>query len=173
VTDAKPAADEIGRLYPAVYRRFHVSRRPVDGSDLTPRMLGVLHHLSVAGPLTLGELATHLGLSKATATELVTRVQERGLVDRMRDQRDQRRVYVWLTELGQQRANAHARVLADDELLAAVGRMAPADRDSLINGLRALLAAADPKEPNDDDTDLRELRNADAQRRGPRARPPR
>ena len=154
MTDAKAAADEIGRLYPAVYRRFHVSRRPVDGSDLTPRMLGVLHHLSVGGPLTLGELATHLGLSKATATELVTRIQERGLVDRMRDERDQRRVYVWLTELGRQRANSHARVLADDELLATVGRMTLTDRESLISGLRALLAAADVKEPNDDNSGL-------------------
>jgi DNA-binding MarR family transcriptional regulator len=154
VTDAKIAADEIGRLYPAVYRRFHVSRRPIAGSDLTPRMLGVLHHLAAGGPLTLGELATHLSLSKATATELVTRVQERGLVDRMRDERDRRRVYVWLTEHGRQRANAHARVLADDELLAAVDRMTPTDRASLINGLHALLAAADLKEPNDDNPEL-------------------
>ena len=154
MTDAKAAAEQIGRLYPAVYRRFHVSRRPVGGSDLTPRMLGVLHHLSAGGPLTLGELATHLGLSKATATELVTRVEERGLVDRLRDDRDRRRVYVWLTDLGRQRADAHARVLADDELLAAVDRMAATDRESLISGLRALLAAADAKEPEDDDRDL-------------------
>jgi len=61
-------------------------------------MLGVLHHLSASGPLTVGELATHLGLSKATATELVTRVQERGLVDRMRDERDQRRVKRYLRQ---------------------------------------------------------------------------
>jgi len=154
VTGARTAADEIGRLYPAVYRRFHVSRRPVGGSDLTPRMLGVLHHLSASGPLTLGELATHLGVSKATATELVTRVEERGLVDRMRDERDRRRVYVWLTEHGRQRASSHARVLADDELLAAVRRMAATDRESLINGLRALLAAADRKEREDDSTEL-------------------
>ena len=154
VTDPKAAADEIGRLYPAVYQRFHVSRRPVGGSDLTPRMLGVLHHLSASGPLTLGELATHLNLSKATATELVTRVEERGLVDRMRDERDRRRVYVWLTEHGRQRADSQARVLADDELLAAVGRMTLNDRRSLINGLRALLAAADVKEPKDDNAEL-------------------
>jgi DNA-binding MarR family transcriptional regulator len=155
VPDPKTAADEIGRLYPAVYRRFHVSRRPVDGSDLTARMVGVLHHLSASGPLAVGELATHLGLSKATTTELVTRVEERGLVDRMRDDRDRRRVYVWLTETGRQRAASHARVLADDELLAAVGRMAPDDRASLITGLRALLSAADPtKEPNDGRTEV-------------------
>src|SRR5690242_10041567 len=113
-------------------------------------MLGVLHHLSVAGPLTVGELATHLGLSKATTTELVTRVAERGLVDRMRDDRDRRRVYLWLTETGRQRAAAHARVLADEELLAAVARMTPHDRASLITGLRALLSAADPPKELDD-----------------------
>jgi DNA-binding MarR family transcriptional regulator len=113
-----------------------------------------LHHLSASGPLTLGELATHLNLSKATATELVTRVEERGLVDRMRDERDRRRVYVWLTEHGRQRADSQARVLADDELLAAVGRMTLNDRRSLINGLRALLAAADVKEPKDDNAEL-------------------
>ena len=138
VSDAKTAADEIGRLYPAVYRRFHVSRRPVGGSDLTPRMLGVLHHLSASGPLTLGELATHLNLSKATATELVTRVEERGLVDRMRDERDRRRVYVRQEEGD----DAEREVV---ELLAAVGRMSLNDRTSLINGLRALLAAAEPQ----------------------------
>jgi len=150
VPDPQEAAGEIGRLYPAVYRRFHVSRRPVGDSDLTPRMLGVLHHLAGSGPLTVGELATHLGLSKATTTELVSRVEERGLIDRMRDERDRRRVYVWLTEVGRRRtaasAGAHARVLADDALVAAVRRMTPADRHALIHGLRALLRAADNHE---------------------------
>jgi hypothetical protein len=32
--------------------------------------------------------------------------------------------------------------------------MAATDRESLISGLRALLAAADAKEPEDDDRDL-------------------
>jgi DNA-binding MarR family transcriptional regulator len=120
-----------------------VSRRPVDGSDLTPRMVAVIQHLAAGGPLTVGELAVHLRLSKATTTELVNRVEERGLVDRMRDDRDRRRVFVWLTDKGRQRAGAHAKVLSGDTLLGAVRRMAPADRNRLITGLRALLSAAD------------------------------
>src|SRR5215475_5237268 len=146
MADPESAAAEIGRLYPAVYRRFHVSRQHLAGSDLTPRMLAVVQHLAGAGPLTVGELAAHLGLSKATTTELVNRVEERGLIDRMRDDRDRRRVYVWLTDVGRKQARrhsaAHARVLAEDALLAAVRRMPPADRDALIHGLRALLAAS-------------------------------
>jgi DNA-binding MarR family transcriptional regulator len=148
MTDPAEAAAEIGRLYPAVYRRFHVSRRPVGGSDLTPRMLAVVQHLAAAGPLTVGELATHLRLSKATATELVNRVEERGLIDRLRDDRDRRRVFVWLTDKGREQAAAHGRVLSDDTLRVAVARMAPADRTRLISGLRALLAAADDTKEN-------------------------
>jgi DNA-binding MarR family transcriptional regulator len=150
MTDPTEAAAEIGRLYPAVYRRFHVSHRPVDGGDLTPRMLAVVQHLAASGPLTVGELATHLRLSKAAATELVNRVEERGLIDRLRDDRDRRRVFVWLTDKGRDRASAHAQVLADDELRIAVRRMSPTARTRLISGLRALLAAADrPDEPKE------------------------
>ncbi len=147
--DANDAADiqalaaELGRLYPAVYRRFHVSHHALPGADVTPRMLSALHHLAASGPLTIGELVTHLGLSKSTTTELVDRLEAKGLVDRMRDERDQRRVFIWLTDAGRARAAAYARVLEDEALAKALARMAPASRLHLIEGLRALLRAAD------------------------------
>ncbi|HEY7483355.1 MAG TPA: MarR family winged helix-turn-helix transcriptional regulator [Streptosporangiaceae bacterium] len=145
--DERAAADEVGRLYPAVYRRFKASHRPVGDSGLTARMLAVLQHLAAAGPLTVGELAEHLRLSKAATTELVNRVEERGLVGRMRDERDRRRVFVWVTDEGQAKAAATREVLAGDALLDAVRRMSPDDRDRLIDGLRALLRAAGEEEP--------------------------
>jgi len=136
-------ADEVGQLYPAVYRRFHVAGRVMPGADITARMLGVLQHLAAAGPLTLGELCGHLSLSKSTTTELVARLEQRELVDRLRDDADRRRVFVWLTATGRQRARTHPRVLADELLTKAVGRMRPADRDKLVKGLRALVAAGE------------------------------
>ncbi|MBO3749606.1 MarR family transcriptional regulator [Streptosporangiaceae bacterium NEAU-GS5] len=135
--DERAAAEEIGRLYPAVYRRFKASSRPVGGTDLTPRMLSVLRHLQTAGPLTVGELAEHLGLSRAAATELVDRIEERGMVARIRDERDRRRVFVWTTEEG--RAAVSIRVLEDDLLAKAVHEMTPEERQGLVDGLRALL----------------------------------
>src|SRR5262249_14903144 len=105
----------------------------------------VVQHLAGAGPLTVGELATHLGLSKAATTELVNRVEERGLIDRMRDDRDRRRVFLWLTETGgdqaRQLSGTHARVLDEDALRAGVGRLARDDREGLIRGLPARPAA--------------------------------
>lgn len=144
--DAKAVIAEVHLLYPAVYRRFQASRQRIPGSDVTPRMLGLLRLLAVAGPLSVGEQARNLGLSRATATELVDRLESKGLVARIRDGRDRRRVFVSLTESGRARAAAHPEVLACDELLRAVEQMTPADRRALITGMRALLAAAEQVE---------------------------
>lgn len=141
--DTWALAAEVGRLYPAVYRRFHVSRQAAPGADVTPRMLSALQHLAVSGPLTLGELTLHLALGKATTTELVDRLEAKGLVDRMRDERDKRRVFIWLTEAGRARAVAHPQVLRDDLLAHALARMRPDDRTHLVLGLHALLNAAE------------------------------
>lgn len=139
--DLRALAAEVARLYPAVYRRFHVSSHAIGGTDVTPRMLGVLQHLAVSGPLTLGELVQHLGLSKPATTELVSRLEARGLVDRVRDARDRRRVFIAPTDEGKARAAAHPRVLGDALLMQALARMAPRDRIHLVRGLRALLEA--------------------------------
>jgi DNA-binding MarR family transcriptional regulator len=140
--DAEAVIAEVNLLYPAVYRRFQASRQRIPGSDVTARMLGLLRLLAAAGPLSVGEQARQLGLSRATATELVDRLESKGLVARIRDGRDRRRVFVSLTAAGRARAAAHPEVLACDNLLRAVERMSPHDRRALITGLRALLAAA-------------------------------
>jgi DNA-binding MarR family transcriptional regulator len=139
--DARAVADEVGRLYPAVYRRFKAPTRGVNGADVTPRMLAVLWHLSESGPLTVGEQAEHLGRTAPTVSELVDRLESKGLVDRLRDDRDRRRVFVWLTPDGQARVRQHPQVLGPDDLTRAVEAMRPSDRAALVRGLRALLAA--------------------------------
>ena len=106
-------------------------------------MVWLLQHLAASGPLTLGEQMEHLGLSKAATTEMVDRLERKGFVERVRDERDRRRVFVWLTDAGLERARAHPKVLADELLGHAVRRMRPIDRQHLIEGLRALLAASE------------------------------
>jgi DNA-binding MarR family transcriptional regulator len=139
--DAKAVIAEVRLLYPAVLRRFQSSRQRIPGTDVTPRRLGLLRLLAVAGPLSVGEQARHLGLSRATATELVDRLESKGLVARIRDGQDRRRVFVSLTDAGRTRAAAHPEVLDCDDLVRAVEAMRPAERRALITGLRALLEA--------------------------------
>jgi len=146
--DIETLVEEVGRLYPAIYRRFHVSHRPLEGSDVTPRMLWLLQHLAHVGPSTLGELAAHLGIKKSSATELVDRLERKGLVDRLRDERDARRVFVGLTRSGQRRASERVEVLEHTELREAIAAMTPAERAALVRGMRALVRAG--KKDNDE-----------------------
>ena len=46
------------------------------------------------GPVTAGELAHHTGLATASVTSLIDRLEEKGLVRRVRDAQDRRRVIV-------------------------------------------------------------------------------
>lgn len=141
--DLDEHSDEVARLYPAVYRRFHVSKQRLPGTDLTPRMLWILQHLASAGPSTLGELAEASGVKKSTTTELVDRLEARGYVGRMRDERDARRVFVGLTAAGERRATRAPSVLAGEPLRAALARMSHDEREALVRGLRALVRAGE------------------------------
>jgi len=142
--DPAAAARVIARLYGEMWRRFQPPRRSIDGSDVTPRMLGLLRHLEAAGPLTVGEQAAHLGIGRAAASELIDRLEAKGLVARIRDQRDQRRVFVWLTEEGRLRVASLAGSVLDPPFLHAVAAISPEQRRHIIEGLGALLDAAGP-----------------------------
>lgn len=140
--DPAAAASVISRLYGEMWRRFQPPRRSIDGSDVTPRMLELLRHLEAAGPLTVGEQAVHHGIGRAAASELIDRLEGKGLVARIRDQRDQRRVFVWLTEEGRKRVHSLAGSVLDPPFLHAVAAISPEQRRHIIEGLRALLDAA-------------------------------
>ena len=142
--DAAAAAREIARLYGEMWRRFQPPRHSIEGSDVTPRMLGLLRHLEQAGPLTVGEQARHLGIGRAAASELIDRLEGKGLVARMRDERDQRRVFVWLTDEGGRRVASLAGSVLDPPFLQAVAAITPEQRRQIIDGLGALLRAAGP-----------------------------
>jgi DNA-binding MarR family transcriptional regulator len=134
---------EISRLCGEMWRRFQPQRQAISGSAVTPRMLSYLRHLAAAGPLTVGEQASHLGISHATATEVVNRLEAKGLVERMKDGGDQRRVFVWLTERGREQTAALAGRNVEDPFLRAVAALPAATRAAIIEGLGALLTAAD------------------------------
>jgi len=114
---AQEAGRRVARLFPEVYRRYHWAQR-VRGADLpvTRRALEVLVHLSVGGPLTVGEQAEHMGLRRNSASELLARLEAKGLVARIRDERDERRVLVWLTDAGRDVVSRVGQVLAPDLL---------------------------------------------------------
>ena len=141
------AAKRVARLFPEVYRRYHWANR-VGGADLpvTRRALEVLQHLSTSGPLTVGEQAEHLGLRRNSASEMLQRLEAKGLVARIRDERDERRVLVWLTDSGRDVVSRVGQVLAPDLIAQVMATLSPEERATVVRGFE-LLASADPSIP--------------------------
>jgi DNA-binding MarR family transcriptional regulator len=136
-----------------VYRRYHWAQR-VQGADLpvTRRALEVLQHLSSSGPLTVGEQAEHMGLRRNSVSELLQRLEAKGLVARIRDERDERRVLVWLTDAGRDVVSRVGQVLAPDLIAEAMAALSPAERAIVVRGFELLAAAESTASHSDPST---------------------
>ena len=97
--------------------------------------LSVLHTLAERSPLRLGELTATEQVSQPAITQMVTRLEADGLVERRPDPQDRRAVLVHLTPAG--------RKVVTDRRDDRVGRLAPL-LDLLDSRERAALAAALP-----------------------------
>jgi DNA-binding MarR family transcriptional regulator len=143
LASAGAIAREIVALWPAIYLPLHARTEPrARQYRPTPESLGVLTHLAASGPLTVTEAARHMRRAQSVMSDIVTRLERRGLLERMRDERDRRRVLVWLTPGGQATLAREQRVLDESLVGLAVEKMSPRDRSRLLAGMRALAEAA-------------------------------
>jgi DNA-binding MarR family transcriptional regulator len=140
--DAKATADAVARLYPEIYLLLH-RRTGAPVERLTPQSQALLQHLTFSGPLTVGELAQHLGRAQSVVSETVDALEQRDLVGRVRDERDRRRTLVWLTPEAQDLLARLREVLDRQRLATAVGEMTSGERRALVEGLTALVRAAE------------------------------
>ena len=135
---ARRFADALTRIYLATHRR--------DGkrSQLSAVSRGVLRHLSMSGPLTIGEAAVHLDRAQSVVSEIVTQLEDNGLVERMTDPRDRRRTLVWLTPLGLDRLEQDRQVLSPELVDRALARLSAGDREALLHLMNELTEPTTP-----------------------------
>jgi len=145
---ASQAARRVARLFPEVYRRYHWANR-VRGGDLpvTRRALEVLQHLAASGPLTVGEQAEHLGLRRNSMSALLARLEDKGLVARVRDERDERRVLVWLTQPGRDVVSRVGQVLSPDLLVSVMENLDAEERAAVVRGFELIATTPTSPEP--------------------------
>jgi DNA-binding MarR family transcriptional regulator len=136
---ASDEARQFGELFPAVYLRFH--RRDGRQRELPGASRAVLHHLTLTGPLTIGEMAKHLSRAQSVVSEMVAHLERDGLLERMQDPKDKRRALVWLSDKGLALLDREREVLSSELLTRAMTRMKSVDRLALLRGMQALLAA--------------------------------
>jgi DNA-binding MarR family transcriptional regulator len=80
----------------AATQRFDRAVADAVGLNLTD--MGCIDVLSQQGPMTVGQLAKHTGLSSGAMTTALDRLESAGYARRVRDEQDRRRVLVELTE---------------------------------------------------------------------------
>ena len=91
----------------AVRLRLVISRtarrlRQEAGGELSPSRSAALATIDRHGPLTPSELAGRERIQRPTATRLIARLEETGLVDRTQDPTDRRSFVVALTPAGRE-----------------------------------------------------------------------
>jgi len=146
VTGVPEAAQQILTLYPRIYFACHTRhvRDPASRRLLSRHQASILDHLDEIDPTTVNDLARHMGVTAATMSLALDRLERKGYVARRRDHADRRRVHVRLTAGGVRMREASS-VLDPPRVEALVARLTADEREAAIRGL-ALLADAAQRE---------------------------
>jgi DNA-binding MarR family transcriptional regulator len=146
VLPVSEAARQVLALYPRIYFACHTRhvRDPLSKQVLSRHQASVLDHLDELDPTTVNDLARHLGVTAATMSLALDRLERKGYIARLRDHADRRRVHVRLTAAGV-RVRSASSVLDPPRVEALVARLTDDEREAAIRGL-ALLAAAAQRE---------------------------
>ncbi|MGQ0824518.1 MAG: MarR family winged helix-turn-helix transcriptional regulator [Actinomycetota bacterium] len=94
-----------GRLRYSVFRLARLLRQQ-DDTGLAPALVSALAVVEREGPISLGDLAAREQLSPPTITKVVAALEERGLLERTRDDRDRRVSRVRITAKGRRQLDA-------------------------------------------------------------------
>ena len=86
----------------SVHRKGEALIKEQIGNDLTNDQQYTLRYISKAGSCTSSELADAFEVQKSAITAIINRLWEKGLIQRTRDEKDRRVVYLTLTEKGKE-----------------------------------------------------------------------
>ena len=96
--------------------------------------------LDTHGPLPMSRVAELLGCGLPTATGIVSRMQERGLVDRQHDSDDRRVVTLRLSKEGAAEIR-DLQISRRERMATALNHLSDSEREQLLASVRALRAA--------------------------------
>lgn len=124
------------------YRRVWGALHRGDDPELSQHERQLLHHVPAEGGIALTALAAHLALPKSTASVVVKDLERRGFVRRERDERDDRRLAIVLSDAGARQVQSDT-VLAPERLARALEALPAAARAALLEHFEALADAGE------------------------------
>jgi DNA-binding MarR family transcriptional regulator len=137
--DVRDVLDAYPRIFFACHTR-HV-RDPETGGELSAHQASILDHLDEVDAVSMTDLAAHMGVTVATMSLAVDRLESKGYARRGRDPRDGRRVLLRLSPAGVRVREAKS-VLDPVRVESVLGCLSPRDRTKALEGLALLARAA-------------------------------
>ena len=130
--------------YPRIYFACHTRhvKDPASGEDVSAHQASILDHLDEVDAMSMTGLAGHMGVTVATMSLAIDRLERKGFVNRGRDPADGRRVLLRATAAGIRLREAKS-VLDPVRVEQVLARLSPADRESALKGLHLLARASD------------------------------
>lgn len=122
-------------IRPALTQLYVLYFRQAEQSKLTGPQLTIMTRLESEGPARISHIAQTEGIRMPTASNALHQLEERGMIERVRDEQDRRGVKVKLTDegraelarVGQERTEHLAKMLEtlSPESLEMAGNLAP------------------------------------------------
>ncbi|MCW2860839.1 MAG: MarR family transcriptional regulator [Actinoallomurus sp.] len=151
VTNQVPDAEGLTDVELAARLRMTLGRlnrrvRQHGPQSLSSSQASTLASVETLGPVRLGDLAAHEGVTAPTQSRLVGSLEHQGLVRRMPDAEDRRATLLAITAQGRRQLD-QLRGERSAFLVGQLGRLSPERRTALVAALDALEALAES--PND------------------------
>jgi DNA-binding MarR family transcriptional regulator len=129
--------------YPRIYFACHTRhvRDPDTGADVSAHQASILDHLDAVDPMSMTDLAGHMGVTIATMSLAIDRLEHKGYVRRRRDARDGRRVLLRITDAGLRLREAKS-VLDPARVEQVLAHLSAAEREHALEGLGLLARAS-------------------------------
>ena len=136
--DTKQLQDLFGEFLQAL--GLHRPDQVPTGFSISLSEMFALMALAAGAPISQQALAEQLHLEKSTVSRLITHLEKRGWVKRVRDPHDTRMFRLQLSEEGHEQASCLAKRLTErhERLLA---ELKPDEQEALAYGLSALVRA--------------------------------
>lgn len=139
--------DEASRLmdyYPRIFFACHTRHVSDKDNDvkLTANQASILDHLDIEEPVTLFDLAMHMGVTPSTMSISVDRVAKLGYIKKEKDKKDARKTNLTLTEQGYKIRQSKS-VLDPARVEAVLSRLNVTERKLALDGLALLAYAAE------------------------------
>ncbi|MBW1711192.1 MAG: MarR family transcriptional regulator [Deltaproteobacteria bacterium] len=125
------------------------SRSLVKRVGLTGPQLVILQEVASTGEVSVGKVAKAISLSQGTVTDIVERMEKRGLVTRRRSDYDRRLVLVHVTESGKQLLEK-ATPLMEESFVWKFNRLQDWEQAMILSSLQRLVSIMDTKAIKDE-----------------------